>query len=119
MMRRRALHLAAAATAAAVGVAIAPPAASADSPTCPDKNACFWTDSGYTGSRTIIGASYAGTGWHRFANSKFSAKSRFNNKWVCLSDGSRGIGDLTPGENIIFVGGIGINYFKVKNNPGC
>ena len=119
-MGRRTLHLGAAATAAAVGVAMAAPAASADPATCPGNNVCFWNDYGYTGNRVIKGPSWVGQGWQFFDHTKLSVKNHFDNKYVCLKNGLGNVfGPVKPHEEVIFIGSLGASYFKVKYDSSC
>jgi hypothetical protein len=65
-------------------------------PTCPDGNACVWTNAWYDGSRHTYSAGI-GHDWV-YATNRGSAKNRFNNRPFRLM-----IGDdkmcLDPGEN--------------------
>jgi hypothetical protein len=73
----------------------------ADIQDCPDGYACVWNAMNYSGTKNLIGAGAANTGWHNWANTKYSAKNRYSNKIICLASGTSGGGNvhcLWPGQ---------------------
>jgi peptidase inhibitor family I36 len=76
--------------------------------TCSDGYACFWTQTGYSGDKRLVGAEFGGTGWQNFANAHLSVKNHFSNRHVLISTAAGGGGTvkcLDPGQVVANTGG--------------
>lgn len=70
---------------------------------CPDSNACVWTQDDYDGQRTVVDAGDTGA-WRSVDPMRYSAKNRFGSRKFKLGrqNGSGGVNQvscLDPGDN--------------------
>jgi len=88
-----------------------------DVPTCPDGNACFWTDTWYNGNRAVKDNTDAG--WHPIGlNSAWSMKNRFANR-KAMARGSIYQLCIDPGWNAAQTGFAAYEYNIGQQGSRC